>query len=211
MGPNSMKGDSSGLQCYEGIRVRSLPVPVSSPCQMVVGTNTTQQTPMSIATLASTPTPITIGSNLTPAKVLPAQQRSITAINPLPDSTALDNSLIIQKSPAPASPILKAQLSAPPKPPTPNQAQNPVTKIDSKSQVGPNPHSQSHSVGSSIFFFFFFTNIFSLSFLSFIFSFTRYFAAIHFLHDNTIQRQKKNVFSIFLDNCLKFMKIRKKS
>ncbi|XP_043473761.1 AT-rich interactive domain-containing protein 2-like isoform X3 [Leptopilina heterotoma] len=136
VGPNAMKGDSSGVQCYDGIRVRSLPVPVSSSCQMVVGTNTTQ-TSMPIATLS---TPMTIGSNITPAKVLPVQQRSITAINPVPDSTALDNSGI-QKSPAPASPILKAQLSAPPKPPTPNQAQNPVTKIDSKSQVSvSHPH-----------------------------------------------------------------------
>ncbi|XP_051155622.1 AT-rich interactive domain-containing protein 2 isoform X2 [Leptopilina boulardi] len=139
VGPNAIKGDSIGVQCYDGIRVRSLTVPVSSSCQMVVGTNTT----MPIATLASMSTPITIGSNLTPAKVLPVQQRTITAINPVPDSTALENNPGIQKSSAPASPILKAQLSAPPKPPTPNQAQNPVTKIDSKSQ----PLQQQQQIG----------------------------------------------------------------
>ena len=135
MGPNPLKGETTGTQYYEGIRIRATPTPVTFTSQLIVGTNTT---------------PITIAGNSTPVKVLPVQQRIGTAINSIPDSTALDNPGA-QRIPAPASPILKAQLSAPSKPPTPNQAQNSVTKIDSKSQVGPNPHSQSHLLELSFF------------------------------------------------------------
>lgn len=132
VGPNPLTGETTGTQYYEDIRIRATPAAMPYSSQMVVGTNTT---------------PISIASNTTPVKVLPVQQRTVTAINPTPDSTAPENP-VAQRTPAPASPILKAQLSAPPKPPTPNQAQNPVTKIDSKSQVGPSPHSKSHSLGS---------------------------------------------------------------
>lgn len=124
-----MKGETSGTQYYEGIRVRATPPQVTYPSQTAVGTNTA---------------PIT-AVNATPVKVLPVQQRTIKSISPAPDSTALDNPASgPPRIPAPASPILKAQLSAPPKPPsntsnTTNQSQNPVTKVDSKSQVGPNP------------------------------------------------------------------------
>ncbi|XP_033217810.1 AT-rich interactive domain-containing protein 2 isoform X2 [Belonocnema kinseyi] len=125
VGPNPLMGETTGTQYYEGIRIRATPAAVTYSSQMVIGTNTTS---------------ISIASNTTPAKVLPVQQRTVTAINPTPDSTAPENPGA-QRTPAPASPILKAQLSAPPKPPTPNQAQNPVTKIDSKSQVSvSHPH-----------------------------------------------------------------------
>ena len=137
VGPSPLKGEATGTQYYEGIRVRATTTAVTYSNPMVVGTNAT---------------PISITSNTTPVKVLPVQQRTVTAINPTPDNTAPDNPGA-QRTPAPASPILKAQLSAPPKPPTPNQVQNPVTKIDSKSQVGPSPHFQSHSLGSHFFFF----------------------------------------------------------
>lgn len=129
-----MKGETSGAQYYEGITVRSTPASVNYSSQTTVLTNTT---PTMIATI-----------NATPAKVVPpVQQRTIKNISPVPDSTALDcpASVILQKIPTPASPILKAQLSAPPKTPNSNnnntpveQSQNnPVTKVDSKSQVGP--------------------------------------------------------------------------
>ncbi|XP_076249375.1 brahma associated protein 170kD isoform X2 [Calliopsis andreniformis] len=131
VGPNPLKGETSGAQYYEGIRVRATPPQVTYPSQTAVGTNTA---------------PIT-AVNTTPVKVLPVQQRTIKSISPAPDSTALDNPASgPPKTPAPASPILKAQLSAPPKPPsstsnTSTQSQNPVTKVDSKSQVSvSHPH-----------------------------------------------------------------------
>lgn len=132
IGPNPLKGESTGTQYYEGIRVRATPGQVTYPSQTVIATNTA-------------PIPAV---NTTPVKVLPVQQRTIKNISPAPDSTALDNPASgVHRTPAPASPILKAQLSAPPKPPssTSNQSQNPVTKVDSKSQVGPSPRSVCHS------------------------------------------------------------------
>ncbi|XP_071867803.1 brahma associated protein 170kD isoform X2 [Bombus fervidus] len=131
VGPNPLKGETSGTQYYEGIRVRATPPQVTYPSQTAVGTNTA-------------PIP---AINTTPVKVLPVQQRTIKSISPAPDSTALDNPASgPPRTPAPASPILKAQLSAPPKPPssisnTATQSQNPVTKVDSnKSQVVSHPH-----------------------------------------------------------------------
>ncbi|XP_016768176.2 AT-rich interactive domain-containing protein 2 isoform X2 [Apis mellifera] len=131
VGPNPLKGETSGTQYYEGIRVRATSPQVTYPSQTAVGTNTA-------------PIP---AANATPVKVLPVQQRTIKSISPAPDSTALDNPASgPPRTPAPASPILKAQLSAPPKPPssisnTATQSQNPVTKVDSKSQVSvSHPH-----------------------------------------------------------------------
>lgn len=131
VGPNPLKGENTGTQYYEGIRVRSTPAPITYPSQT--------------AAVAINTAPIQ-AINATPVKVLPAQQRTVKNISPAPDSTALaDNPASgTQTTPiTPASPILKAQLSAPPKPPsnTPSQSQNPVTKVDSKSQVGPSPNS----------------------------------------------------------------------
>lgn len=136
VGPNPLKGDNSGTQYYEGIRVRATPAPITYPSQTTtaVGTNT----------------PPIPAINTTPAKVLlPVQQRTIKTLSPAPDSTAvsqIDSSAAssgTQTTPtAPASPILKAQLSAPPKPSSSNtssQSQTLVTKVDSKSQVGPSP------------------------------------------------------------------------
>ncbi|XP_014475984.1 PREDICTED: AT-rich interactive domain-containing protein 2 isoform X3 [Dinoponera quadriceps] len=131
VGPNPLKGENTGTQYYEGIRVRSTPAPITYPSQTaVVATNTV---------------PIQ-AINATPVKVLPVQQRTVKNISPAPDSTAsADNPASgTQTTPlTPASPILKAQLSAPPKPPsnTQSQSQNPVTKVDSKSQVSvSHPH-----------------------------------------------------------------------
>ena len=88
--------------------------------------------------------------NTTPVKVHHVQQRTVKPISPVnTDSTLFEhsNKSISPRIQAPASPILKAQLSAPPKPSSnsPNQPQNPVTKVDSKSQVGPSPCCIRHS------------------------------------------------------------------
>ncbi|XP_011175645.1 AT-rich interactive domain-containing protein 2 isoform X3 [Solenopsis invicta] len=136
VGPNPLKGENTGTQYYEGIRVRGTPTPITYPSQITtaVATNT-----LPIAAV-----------NTTPVKVLPVQQRTVKNISPAPDSTAAPQvdspaaSSGTQTTSTPASPILKAQLSAPPKPPSNNtssQSQNPVTKVDSKSQVSvSHPH-----------------------------------------------------------------------
>lgn len=136
VGPNPLKGENTGTQYYEGIRVRATPAPITYPSQTTaaVATNT-----LSIPAV-----------NTTPVKVLPVQQRTVKNISPAPDSTAASQvdspaaSSGTQTTSTPASPILKAQLSAPPKPPSNNtssQSQNPVTKVDSKSQVSvSHPH-----------------------------------------------------------------------
>lgn len=138
VGPNPLKGENTGTQYYEGIRVRATPAPITYPSQTT-------------AAVATNTLPIP-AVNTTPVKVLPVQQRTVKNISPAPDSTAAPQvdspaaSSGTQTTSTPASPILKAQLSAPPKPPSNNtssQSQNPVTKVDSKSQVGPNPSSLS--------------------------------------------------------------------
>ncbi|XP_044582232.1 AT-rich interactive domain-containing protein 2 isoform X4 [Cotesia glomerata] len=133
IGPNPQKGETTGTQYYEGIRVRATPAPITYPSQ--------PSSPAVVTSVSSTPTP---------AKVLQlVQQRTVTK-SPAPDSTALDNnaSKTITNSTAtaqtPASPILKAHLSAPPKPTPSNATLNQpqiITKVDSKSQVSvTHPH-----------------------------------------------------------------------
>ncbi|XP_077254909.1 brahma associated protein 170kD isoform X4 [Temnothorax americanus] len=136
VGPNPLKGENTGTQYYEGIRVRATPAPITYPSQTT-------------AAVATNTLPIP-AVNATPVKVLPVQQRTVKNISPAPDSTAAPQvdspaaSSGTQTTSTPASPILKAQLSAPPKPPSNNtssQSQNPVTKVDSKSQVSvSHPH-----------------------------------------------------------------------
>ncbi|KYN16641.1 AT-rich interactive domain-containing protein 2 [Trachymyrmex cornetzi] len=136
VGPNPLKGENTGTQYYEGIRVRATPAPITYPSQTT-------------AAVATNTLPIP-AVNTTPVKVLPVQQRTVKNISPAPDSTAAPQvdspaaSFGTQTTSTPASPILKAQLSAPPKPPSNNtssQSQNPVTKVDSKSQVSvSHPH-----------------------------------------------------------------------
>ncbi|XP_050457136.1 AT-rich interactive domain-containing protein 2 isoform X4 [Cataglyphis hispanica] len=137
VGPNPLKGENTGTQYYEGIRVRASPTPITYPSQTT-------------AAVATNTLPIP-AVNTTPVKVLPVQQRTVKNISPAPDSTAAPqvdspaaSSGTQTTSTTPASPILKAQLSAPPKPSSNNtssQSQNPVTKVDSKSQVSvSHPH-----------------------------------------------------------------------
>ncbi|KAL0118046.1 hypothetical protein PUN28_009019 [Cardiocondyla obscurior] len=136
VGPNPLKGENTGTQYYEGIRVRATPAPITYPSQIT-------------AAVATNTLPIP-AVNTTPVKVLPVQQRTVKNISPAPDSTAVSQvdspaaSSGTQTTSTPASPILKAQLSAPPKPPSNNtssQSHNPVTKVDSKSQVSvSHPH-----------------------------------------------------------------------
>ncbi|KAG5322670.1 ARID2 protein, partial [Pseudoatta argentina] len=136
VGPNPLKGENTGTQYYEGIRVRATPAPITYPSQTTAA--------------VATNTPPIPAVNTIPVKVLPVQQRTVKNISPAPDSTAVPQvdspaaSSGTQTTSTPASPILKAQLSAPPKPPSNNtssQSQNPVTKVDSKSQVSvSHPH-----------------------------------------------------------------------
>ncbi|XP_011297067.1 AT-rich interactive domain-containing protein 2 isoform X2 [Fopius arisanus] len=123
VGPNPIKGETTGTQYYEGIRVRSTTTSVTLPSQNTV-LNATSTTTV----------------NSTPVKVLAVQQRTVTPTSPNPDSTGPELSQNSQSTPA--SSILKAHLSAPPKPTTNlPQTQNPVTKVDSKSQVSvAHPH-----------------------------------------------------------------------
>ncbi|GLV39949.1 bicoid stability factor [Carabus blaptoides fortunei] len=120
VGPNPMKGaDNATLQYYEGIRARIVPLIITLPSA------TLQQ-----ATLTKvTPTTRRCG------KVIPTVNTTVlTTLNenssdPIPTS--------------PASPILKAQLSAPPKP------RESPTKVDIKSQVLAHPHLSQALLGSS--------------------------------------------------------------
>ncbi|XP_014218963.1 AT-rich interactive domain-containing protein 2 isoform X2 [Copidosoma floridanum] len=103
IGPNPLKGDTSGSMFYEGIKLRVNPGQVSYPSQSTTSATNANQTlaTVSAAAVAATGNVVTVVSSGNPAKVqqLP-QQRN--------DST-----------PTPSSSILKAQLSAPPKPQLP--------------------------------------------------------------------------------------------
>lgn len=97
IGPNPIKGESTGTLYYEGIRVRPNLGSVTYPPKgvtrpNVIGTPAAENTSGNIVTVVSG------ASNVNPAKV--QQQRN--------DSTPIQVTL--------SSPILKAQLSAPPKP-----------------------------------------------------------------------------------------------
>ncbi|KAJ8668213.1 hypothetical protein QAD02_009876 [Eretmocerus hayati] len=117
IGPNSIKGGSSGTLYYEGIKVRPTPVQVITSAQNVVS-STTVNPQASSGNDSST-------SSLNPeSMVQQAHQRSI-------DSLA--------QSPMPSSPILKAHLSAPPRQSvssiiSPLKSLSPVTG-ETKSQV----------------------------------------------------------------------------
>ncbi|XP_044020286.1 uncharacterized protein LOC122860511 isoform X2 [Aphidius gifuensis] len=142
IGPNPMKGETTGTQYYEGIRVRTNPGTVTYPSQNLITTATTTTTGGTFSSVNNT-VAAAASTTTTPLKVHPVPQRKITPTSPLPDSTSYDNSSKKILITTPASPILKAHLSAPPKPTTniSIQPQNPVTKVDSKSQVSvAHPH-----------------------------------------------------------------------
>ncbi|KAK0096264.1 hypothetical protein PV326_005915, partial [Microctonus aethiopoides] len=155
IGPNPLKGENTGTQYYEGIKVRATPAPITYPSQnsglmnvtasafsSPLSSSSSSSSPSSSSSSSTTISSTTTTSNSTPVKVHPVQQRTVAPINSIPDSTALDNTS--KNVVTPASPILKAHLSAPPKQSSntlQNQPQNTVTKVDSKSQVSvAHPH-----------------------------------------------------------------------
>ena len=139
IGPNPIKGETSGHQYYEGIRVKTQPATVTYT-----------------ATTNFTTTPVTS------VKVLAVQQQQQRIPNPniyLTTSpgapTDSTDSTGAMKTPSPASPILKAQLSAPPRP-QPNNSPSPSAAFkvaDPKSQVGPKVLTALY-VHEFLFFFF---------------------------------------------------------
>jgi hypothetical protein len=134
IGPNPLKGESTGSLYYEGIRVRASPAQVVHPGQTAAAVNTSQVlnsggTGNNVVTVVSG----VAGNGTTAAKVQQQAQQQ-----------QRNDSAPTQASPS--SPILKAQLSAPAKAahanPTnsPLKAPSPVTSnvpIEPKSQVGP--------------------------------------------------------------------------
>ncbi|XP_069680492.1 AT-rich interactive domain-containing protein 2 isoform X3 [Periplaneta americana] len=119
---------------YEGIKVRanpfSVPVSASSTIQQPPSPQPAQQSPA--------PTMPRKGLNIVTKTVTPPPPTT----SPAPDNSAAtpgDASLPV--APAPASPILKAQLSAPPKP-------RETPKGDMKSQVLAHPHLTQALLGS---------------------------------------------------------------
>lgn len=97
IGPNSIKGENTGTLYYEGIRVRANPGQVTYPLKAVTRPNVTGAQAAENAS-GNVVTVVSGTGNVNSAKV--QQQRN--------DSTPIQVT--------PSSPILKAQLSAPPKP-----------------------------------------------------------------------------------------------
>lgn len=130
VGPNPAKPSSTETQYYEGIKVRAQPLVISIQTTNPV-TGTTVQTP-----LTKSPAGVVKSSVV---KRKPVQK--YMALAPAPITTTpgaltviADNSS--DPTPAsPASPILKAQLSAPPKPRETTVIASAVSKSDTKSQV----------------------------------------------------------------------------
>ena len=128
VGPNTQTEDASGSLYYEGMRLRENPGTVVYPNQStILQTSTTSGTS-------------TISNNGTPVKVHPVQHRIVHSVKPTSDNPQTEIQISAAQLRAPSSPILKAQLSAPPKtncPNNPNANQIPQTNvIESKSQVG---------------------------------------------------------------------------
>lgn len=124
VGPNPVKpSNPNDPQYYEGIKVREKPLIINIQTPQVPKTTT----------------------NTTTTKGQQARRKSLQSVvvspakSPSPSSTALSIVADFESTPmSPASPILKAQLSAPPKQretvvtPTPTTV---ITKADPKSQV----------------------------------------------------------------------------
>lgn len=117
VGPNPVKSTNpNDAQYYEGIKVRNQPLVISV---------------QSVSNLSTTQSPIKggirrKGQNAPTSTVL--NQTPVPVSNFVPDSTDTP-------PPSPASPILKAQLSAPSKPRESTVITSPTYKGDMKSQV----------------------------------------------------------------------------
>jgi hypothetical protein len=111
---------------YEGIKVRanpfSVPVSVSGTIQQPPTPQLTQQSPAPTVPIQRK------GLNIVTKTVTPPPLTTSPAPQAMSDSSASSGDASLPVAPAPASPILKAQLSAPPK-------QRETPKGDAKSQV----------------------------------------------------------------------------
>jgi len=117
---------TSSLMFYEGIKVRA------NPFSVLVSASTTIQQPPSPQAAQQSPTPTVPvqrkGLNIVTKTVTPPPPTTSPAPQPTSDSSTTSGDASLPIAPAPASPILKAQLSAPPK-------QRETPKGDTKSQV----------------------------------------------------------------------------
>ncbi|XP_050518132.1 AT-rich interactive domain-containing protein 2 isoform X2 [Diabrotica virgifera virgifera] len=137
VGPNPMKPtNASDPQYYDGIKVRDKPLIINLPPSSVPQTKI-----VTIPTPTKTPL-VRRKSSVQPVQVAPAQGQANTL------TVIADNNLAAEAGMAssPASPILKAQLSAPPK----QKDSSPVSnKGDMKSQAMAHPHLSQALLGAT--------------------------------------------------------------
>lgn len=101
VGPNPTKPSSIGeTQFYEGIKVRPQPLLINMQQQLLQNSNSTCTTTSTVV--------VTTTASSVKKRIKPTTSPSLTV-----DSD--NNSITCQNPASPASPILKAQLSAPPK------------------------------------------------------------------------------------------------
>ncbi|XP_021925461.1 AT-rich interactive domain-containing protein 2 isoform X4 [Zootermopsis nevadensis] len=131
---------TNSLMFYEGIKVRanpfSVPVSVSGTIQQPPSPQPVQQSPSPTMPVQRK------GLNIVTKTVTPPPPTTSPAPQAISDSSASSGDASLPVAPAPASPILKAQLSAPPK-------QRETPKGDAKSQVLAHPHLTQALLGSS--------------------------------------------------------------
>lgn len=124
VGPNPMKpANPNDPQYYDGIKVRDIP--------LMISIQSASPNPQMNSTTSNTP-------NSTPVKIQQVRRKSVQQLTPAKSPTAL--TVIADTGDAcsqvsPASPILKAQLSAPPKQRESVIATSNTSKSDMKSQV----------------------------------------------------------------------------
>ncbi|XP_064215038.1 AT-rich interactive domain-containing protein 2 isoform X4 [Tribolium castaneum] len=138
VGPNPMKPSSANEpQYYEGIKVRAQPLIIN--IQPASTTNPVTTTP------PPQPTKGPNRRNKQSAATSPSQTPTLTVMADNSNSNDTMNNPPV----SPASPILKAQLSAPPKQRDATVASPPTSKGDMKSQVMAHPHLSQALLGSN--------------------------------------------------------------
>ncbi|CAH1286487.1 unnamed protein product [Diabrotica balteata] len=137
VGPNPMKPtNATDPQYYDGIKVRDKPLIINLPPSSIPQTKT-----LTIPTPTKTPL-VRRKSSVQPVQITPAQGQANTL------TVIADNNQAAEAGMAssPASPILKAQLSAPPK----QKDSSPVSnKGDMKSQAMAHPHLSQALLGAT--------------------------------------------------------------
>ncbi|XP_044254837.1 AT-rich interactive domain-containing protein 2 isoform X3 [Tribolium madens] len=137
VGPNPMKPSSANEpQYYEGIKVRAQPLIINI---QPASTNPVTPPPQPTSTKGSN------RRNKQTATTSPSQTPTLTVMADNSNSNDTMNNPPV----SPASPILKAQLSAPPKQRDATVASPPTSKGDMKSQVMAHPHLSQALLGSN--------------------------------------------------------------